>query len=490
MAYIGRGTGTIKAANITADTITANGSVNTMQISHSKPMASSNDVSVFIDGVAQTPGTDYSVSGSTVTFNTTPADGCKILAIANGDSNADEVVDSSVIGASFKAGAITAAKIVSLPASKLTGTLPAIDASALTGVVSDDAVRNSNNPAANTNPSDGVGSLWINTTTGELHVLTNATTNANEWTNVGSGSGDIIPYNFQGTVSGYMLGGYNHPAGYNGNINKMSFASSTGHTSPADLSRLAYNGGAGKSPTEGYYLGGHNGTVTTAEFNKFTFGSEGTSSGLGNLAHGKANVGTHSTADYIYTTQSLEGSETSNNIIERIATSSDTPSGDIGDMADPTLGGPHTQSETHGYIIGGYRHQSPTGNRTRIEKYQFAASVTSSTVADAGTSVGYGAACSSTTHGVFQRDTDSIRKHDFASDGDAVTHGSFTNTGYSNRSGQSGTTDAFFSGGAAAPGGFTTGWPHVDKVNYASNSTATDWGDLIDPAAGPKGTQY
>ena len=34
MAYIGRGTGTIKAANITADTITANGSVNTMQLSH------------------------------------------------------------------------------------------------------------------------------------------------------------------------------------------------------------------------------------------------------------------------------------------------------------------------------------------------------------------------------------------------------------------------------------------------------------------------
>ena len=159
-------------------------------------------------------------------------------------------------------------------------------------------------------------------------------------------------------------------------------------------------------------------------------------------------------------------------------------------MADPTLGGPHTQSETHGYITGGYRHESPTGNRSRIEKYQFAASVTSATVADAGTTVGYGAACSSTTHGVFQRDGDSIRKHEFASDSDAVSHGSFVNTGYSNRSGQSGTTHAYFSGGAAAPSGNTTGHPHVDKVSYASNSTATDWGDLVDPGSGTAGTQY
>ena len=151
--------------------------------------------------------------------------------------------------------------------------------------------------------------------------------------------------------------------------------------------RSGYNGGAGRSATEGYYFGGHNGTATTTEFNKFAFGSEGTSVSVGNIAHGKALPGTHSTADYIYITQSQEGTETSNNIIERVATASDTPSGDIGDMADPTLGGPHTQSETHGYITGGYRHESPTGNRSRIEKYQFAASVTSATVADAGTTV-------------------------------------------------------------------------------------------------------
>jgi len=489
MAYLGRGTGTLKAANVTANTITANGSVNTMQVSHPQPITSSNNVSVFLDGVAQTPGIDYTATGSTITFNTTPADGCKILAITNGDSNANEVVDGSVIGSSFKTGAITAAKIHSVSASKLTGTLPALNGSALTGVEVDNAVRNSNDPAMTTNPSDGVGSIWINSTSGDIFICTDATTNNNVWTNAGKGSGDIEPYSFRGTVAGYMLGGYQWNTGYSGNIQKFSFASNSGHTSPANMVRNGYSGGAGRSKTDGYYFGGHNGSATTNEFNKFSFANESTSSSVGTIVLGNYHVGVHNTADYIHLTQCTESSETSTNYMERVAIASGSASGDIGNMADPTLGGPHTQTDTHGYLVGGYRHESPAGNRSRIEKYQFAASVTSATVADAGVNISYGAGASSSTHGIVQHG-DYCRRHQFASDADAVAHGNLVNTNLSNKGGSSGENHGYFSGGnRGVHNQGTTGFPDVEQISYASNTTATDWGDLPHGRYGPKSTQ-
>jgi hypothetical protein len=379
--------------------------------------------------------------------------------------------------------------IVNIAASKLTGSMPAIDGSNLTGIPSP-YTQNASDPAINTNPSGGLGTVWVNTASGEVFSCTDATTNENVWTNVGGGDGDVVPYNFRGSISGYMLGGYQWNTGYSGNIQKFNFASNTGQTSPANFPTNRYGGGAGRSVTEGYYFGGTSSGPELASFAKFTFGSESTSSSLGNLVRGGYNVGSHSTADYIYTTQSAENAETSNNIIERVATSSDTPSGDIGDMAAPTLGGPCTQTDTHGYTIGGYRHELPArGNESRIEKYAFASSVTSATVADVGTTVGYGAGTSSTTHGIFQHGND-VRKHQFASDSDSVAYGSFQEN-LGNRAGASGEDHGYFMGGnRGVSNQGSTGFGDIERVSYASNTTATDWGDLPNGRYGVAGTHY
>ena len=53
--------------------------------------------------------------------------------------------------------------------------------------------KSASDPATNTNPSAGVGHIWLNTTSGEMYCCTDATTNANVWTNIGDGIGDIIP---------------------------------------------------------------------------------------------------------------------------------------------------------------------------------------------------------------------------------------------------------------------------------------------------------
>lgn len=54
-----------------------------------------------------------------------------------------------------------------------------------------DVTTSSSDPSRTTNPSTGVGTVWLNSTSGEVYVLTDATSNANIWTNVGEGTGSF-----------------------------------------------------------------------------------------------------------------------------------------------------------------------------------------------------------------------------------------------------------------------------------------------------------
>ena len=104
--------------------------------------------------------------------------------IADDVINSEHLVDGGVDDAHLATG---------ITASKLTGNLPAISGASLTNLPSE-ITKSTNAPAINTNPSGGVGSLWLRTTTGEMYCCTDATSNANHWTNIGGGSGDIKPW--------------------------------------------------------------------------------------------------------------------------------------------------------------------------------------------------------------------------------------------------------------------------------------------------------
>jgi hypothetical protein len=86
-------------------------------------------------------------------------------------------------------GSVSDVKITNMSASKLTGALPAISGAALTGVES--AVKSASDPTITSNKI--LGTEWINTTTGEVYILTTDTTNQNVWTNIGDGTGTIQP---------------------------------------------------------------------------------------------------------------------------------------------------------------------------------------------------------------------------------------------------------------------------------------------------------
>ena len=64
-------------------------------------------------------------------------------------------------------------------------------------------------PALNTNPSTGVGTLWLNKNTGNIWCCTDATSNANYWTNIGKGDSDV-GFSATGGNSTVTSGGYKY----------------------------------------------------------------------------------------------------------------------------------------------------------------------------------------------------------------------------------------------------------------------------------------
>ena len=106
----------------------------------------------------------------------------------------------------------TAGKILQLDGS---ARIPAISGTNLTNVPG--PTVSTSDPAIDTNPT--LGAKWINKTSGEVYICTDATAGANVWTNVGAGTGDIVPYTFQGSAYGYTAGSNSSSANL---INKYS----------------------------------------------------------------------------------------------------------------------------------------------------------------------------------------------------------------------------------------------------------------------------
>ncbi len=93
--------------------------------------------------------------------------------------------------------AVTDAKIATgIDATKLTGSIAnaRIPEGAVTQHVTDPITKSTSEPAVDTNPSGGVGTAWLRTTTGEMYICTDATAGENVWTNVGAGSGGVVPF--------------------------------------------------------------------------------------------------------------------------------------------------------------------------------------------------------------------------------------------------------------------------------------------------------
>ena len=217
--------------------------------------------------------------------------------------------------------------------------IPAVDGSLLTGIVS--YTKSASDPTVSTNPSGGVGTEWLNHTTGKQFICTDATAGANVWSCSGSHSGDVQPAaHYQGANYGYHVGGSPlAPYDYLDMIQKYSFTSDGNATDVADLHDGVITGAGCSSSTHGYQMGGNTSTITNSNnwspnlhdwITKFQFSSDGDS--------------VDTTANLYVGRQNLRG----------------------------------CMSETHGYTHGGAAHADDTGNF--IDKFPFASSANATDV--------------------------------------------------------------------------------------------------------------
>jgi hypothetical protein len=127
MPFIGKNP-TSGFSTIVKDDLTPDGSTTAFTLS--KQVASANDIAVFVGNVRQEPTDAYSVSGTTLTMTAAPASGVNfyVLHIAGTLESSVIPADNTISTAKIQNNAITMAKLAT------SGTLPALDGSALTGL--------------------------------------------------------------------------------------------------------------------------------------------------------------------------------------------------------------------------------------------------------------------------------------------------------------------------------------------------------------------
>jgi hypothetical protein len=335
------------------------------------------------------------------------------------------------------------------------------------------ATISSSDPAVDTNPADGVGTQWANSTSGEYFVCTDATAGSNVWTNVGAGTGDIQPFHGWGVSFGFSsTGGI---AGTNHNqIDKFSFTSSDDATDVGDVTESRREAGGAFSTTHGYTHGGYG---LSNVIDKYAYASVADATDVGNIS-GNRTVGFGvSSTTYGYSF----GGEPSTNIIEKYSFASDGNATDVGDLTAASRinrpGG--NQSSTHGYCCGG-------GSSNVIDKWTF---VSDANATDVGNLTVYGyqfGSNSSSTYGYTTGGSrgDEIDKFSFTSDGDATDVGDLLSSSGSNgKFGQNSQTYAYACGGSN-DGGLDT----IEKYSFASDGNSVDANQNLTQARGTGGS--
>ena len=485
MAYIGKNLVGILKEQKTVDTMTGDGSDTTLALSDTP--GSVNNVLVFFDGIRQTPITDYTLMGTTLTFTTAPEASVNVVAISGnwsgvvpkmGSVTSSKIVDGMVMDANIATG---------VASSKLTGALPAISGANLTGITTSTGITsNASDPTVSTNPAGGVGTVWANSTSGEMYVLTDATAGSN----IGTGEGDIEPWSFQGTLEGYVSAGQSAIGSpVTNTIQKFAFASNTTGTNLGDLTKSIHLGKGTSSRTHGYHAGG---LPSSTVIDKFQFATANNSTTHGNLSTARHSNG----ASNSETDGFAFGGQSYVSTIDKYNFASNTTAATHGNLNEASNAKTGNSSETHGFASGGYNNTLSPTFRTTVDKFAFASNTTAASHGNLSTARSNASGTSSTTNGyvasgggVSNVDVTTIEKYSFASNTTAASHGDVSN----NRDGLVGsshTTHGYSSGGQQNDGPSGGAINVIDKFAYSSNTTAADHGDLVQGSYAGSGHQY
>ena len=390
-------------------------------------------------------------------------DGSAVTAMAGGN------ITGTIPTARLDTGT-TANKVVILGA---TG-LPAVDGSLLTGIVS--YTKSASDPTISTNPATGVGTEWVNHTTGKQFICTDATAGENVWACSGGGSGDIEPWRYGGSNYGYHMHSMGPWASSWRDIDKYSYSSDGNATDVGD--QLAFTGGFTHSGTQGvthgYCIGGANWPPTTNlnRIEKVSFSADGNAVDVGDLVaamHGQSG-NTSPDKSYGYAGGGHNGSA----VVNTIQKWSHVTDGNATDVADILQAAYHmgsADSATHGYIMG---HGTAGTYQNAIQKWNYSTDANSTDVSNL-TSGGGTECASNDTHVLICENQTNIDKFVFATEVDAVDSGGDLAQARGSGSSSSSVTHGYIAGGQPTGSYVNT----ISKFSFTiSSGYDTDVADL------------
>jgi hypothetical protein len=384
--------------------------------------------------------------------------------------NATQVTTGSIATARLDTGT-TNGKVLVLDGS---GNMPAIAAGAMTGVSS--ATKSSSDPTISTNPATGLGTKWINTTSGEIFILTDATAGANVWTSTGGTSGNVAPATWYG-ARGVFGGGYP----YNNIMEYITIATTGNVTDFGDLTHSnsnyigSYSGGG-----RGCYFGGTHGSAPTDTniIQYITIASVGDAIDFGDLTtilYGGGGLSDGSRGVKFGGGSPANGS----NVIDYVTIATPGNAIDFGDMLTANYRSPCGVSNgTYGLMATGT--QSSLSNV--IEKITVATTGNSTDWADLVTASKQGSACSSNTRGLWMGGyannatntwLNVIQYITIATQGNTIDFGDLTTT-VANSASQITDGTKGVTGGGNNPSYRNI----IESVVIATTGNATDFGDL------------
>ena len=221
----------------------------------------------------------------------------------------------------------------------------------MSGVISDNTVTSSgvvaplssatldaNDPAVDTNPTDGVGTKWINTTSGEIFICVDATTDTNQW--IGQTTTTIQPRCFfSGGVSDY-LGEHNWT--YATKINFITFVTPDTLGDAVSFGQLTetnqyFCGTSNGVNDRGVFGGGSASVSPTNVIQYITCSTSGNSIDFGNLDVARVQAGacSNGTTDRAcWSGGGVTGVDVASNVIDYITISTTGNATDFGNLTN------------------------------------------------------------------------------------------------------------------------------------------------------------
>lgn len=288
----------------------------------------------------------------------------------------------------------------------------------------------------------------------------------------------LKPYEYTGSVSGYVSGGQSPVATVN-IIEKFPFAADGNASDVGDLTQGRTYSAGQSSSVSGYTSGGfappHVNTI-----DKFPFAIDTNATDVGDLTAVRRLLAGQSSRTSGYTSGGFDSSLTPYlfNTIDKFSFSSNGNATDVGDLTQSRYGSSGQSSAPSGYSSGGgiAPPATPTYQNT-IDKFSFATDGNATDVGDLTQSRSYLVGQNSSVSGyasggITPSLSNTIDKFPFSSDSNATDVGDLTATKWG-IAGQSSTASGYSSGGVTpAPTSV------IDKFPFSSDANATDVGDL------------